>query len=366
MNNFFGKILLKFLCSEIIIVDGYYRESSAEAIFQVFKQSGKRIKKVDANFCSIFKKIFYKGIIVIPAIEEELLNMLKIIPNKKIKTIIFNSTKELPEDYSTPASSRSFEIAKSILGKKAHKNIFLINVDDNELKRVANSGSLTFGFDEKARLQASNIMIGGEGTNFKLNFEGKVIPVWLNKTFGREQIYASLVAIGTAFIFGINPLEASQNLKFYKPLPGKMNLIEGIKRSWILDDSENASLSTMIEAIDVINKITSFQFESFNGRKVAVLGDIIGLEEYTAEIHEKIGDKVAEVFDVLFTIGPRAKFIAQGAINSGFPKENIYTYLDVDAAKLDIQAKMKEKDLILIDGAAELEMGKVVEEIERL
>ncbi len=348
------------------MVDGYYRESSAEAVFQVFNRAGKRIKKIDVSFCNLFKKIFYRGIIVIPSCEEELLNMLKIIPNHKIKAIIFNSTKELPEDYSTPAASRSFETAKSILGKKAHKNIFLINIDDGELKRVANSGSLTFGFDEKARLRASDIMIGGEGTNFKLNFEGKVIPVWLNKIFGREQIYASLVAIGTAFIFGINPLEASQNLKFYKSLPGKMKLIEGIKRSWVLDDSENASLSTMIEAIDIINKIIPPQFGSFNGRKVAVLGDIIGLEEYTAEIHEKIGDKVAEVFNILFTIGPRAKFIAQGAINSGFPKENIYTYLDVDAAKLDIQRKMKEKDLILVDGAAELEMKKVVEEIEKL
>lgn len=366
MNNFLKKILLKFLRSEIIIVNGYYRESSAEAIFQVFKQSGKRIKKINSNFTSLFKKIFYKGIIVIPTREEELLKIIKIVPNSKIKIIIFNSTKELPEDYSTPANSRSFEIAKYIISKKTYKNIFLINTDDWQLKRIANSGNLTFGFDEKARLRASDIMIGGEGTNFKLNFEGKVIPVWLNKIFGREQIYAALVAIGASFIFGINPLEASQNLKFYKSLPGKMKIIEGIKRTWILDDSENASLSTMIEAIDILNKIALSQFESFKGRKVAVLGDIIGLKEYTAEIHEKIGDKVAEVFDVLFTIGPRAKFIAQGAINSGFPKEDIYTYLDVDAAKFDIQSKIKEKDLILVDGAAELEMKKVVEEIEKL
>ncbi len=365
MNNLLKKIMLSPLRPQIIIVDGYYRETSSEAIFQIFRQSHRKIKKIKPKILDFWKNLFYSGILVVPTQDKLIGSIVKILPSRKIKIIIFNSTKELPNDYED-TNQESANTVKSLIQKLSNKIPLLVNIDDEDIKRVAYSGCLTFGFDKEARIYASDMMIGGEGTNFKLNFEGKVIPVWLNKIFGREQIYAILSGIGAAFLMGINPLEASQGVRFYKSMPGKMQLIEGIKRTWILDDSENASISSMVEALDILNKLTVRQHESGGERKVVILGDILNLEEYVPEIHEKIGDKVSEIADLLFTVGSRAKFIAEGALKGGFQREKIFNYLDVDAAKLDIQSKIQEKDLILIDGAKELEMKKIVEEIKKI
>ncbi len=78
--------------------------------------------------------------------------------------------------------------------------------------------------------------INGE-TNFKINYKGYVVPVWLDKIFGKEQVYAALTAAVAGLIYEMNLVEISQALKKYQGLPGKMRLIEGIKRSFILDNS---------------------------------------------------------------------------------------------------------------------------------
>ena len=138
-----------------------------------------------------------------------------------------------------------------------------------------------------------------------------------------------------------------------------MRLIEGIKSSWILDDSESASVFSMIEAIEILGDLQGFK------RKIAVLGDVIGIGKYTIEAHEAIGERVEKNANLLFSFGPRAKFIAQGAIQKGMALEKIFQFDAIDEGKLKLQDEIKEGDLILVDGSKEMRMKKVVDEIMR-
>ena len=61
-------------------------------------------------------------------------------------------------------------------------------------------------------------------------------------------------------------------------------------------------------------------------RKIAVLGDMLEIGKYTIEAHENVGRRVADVADVLMTVGPRAKFIAEAAHAAGMNKSHIYSF----------------------------------------
>jgi len=71
---------------------------------------------------------------------------------------------------------------------------------------------LTFGFKEGADFQATDIKINGD-TNFKINYQGKIVPFWLQGVKSHKEIYSVLTAIATGTALNLNLVEISQSLK---------------------------------------------------------------------------------------------------------------------------------------------------------
>ena len=242
----------------------------------------------------------------------------------------------------------------------------VLNFDDEIIRNIKNQTSvraLAFGFGVRADIQATDVFLTQSpnlGTNFKINYEKNIVPVWLKNLFGKEHIYAALAAVAVGEILGLNLVEISAALKSYQGLPGRMKLIEGIKNALILDDSESASPLSMVESLDILKRV------EVGGRKIAVLGDIIGIGQYVPETHEAIGEKVKASADLLFTVGLRAKFYAEGAKKQGFAQDKIFSFNEAGEASLALQKEMKEGDLILIDGSRELQMIRIVDEIRKI
>ncbi|MDO8537104.1 MAG: hypothetical protein Q7R94_02570, partial [bacterium] len=67
--------------------------------------------------------------------------------------------------------------------------------------------------------------------------------------------------------------------------------------------------------------------------------------------------------DILITVGPRAKFIAEAARESGMRKNKIYSFDVAEEAQKPLQDMLKKGDLILIKGSRAMKLDKVVEEI---
>ena len=114
----------------------------------------------------------------------------------------------------------------------------------------------------------------------------------------------------------------------------------------------------MMESIGILGQLQGFK------RKVAVLGDVTGIGKYTIEAHEAIGERVAKSADLLFTIGARAKFIAQGAQTKGLTLDKIFQFDTIKSGLLRLLKEIKEGDLILVDGSKEMAMGKLAEKIK--
>lgn len=238
----------------------------------------------------------------------------------------------------------------------------VLNYDDETVREIddfTNLHSLTFGFSERADIFVSDIKLN-RGTNFKVNFKGGFVPFWLENTFGKEQIYGALAVCAIGKFLKMNLVEISQLIKSYTPPPGKMRLIEGREGSFILDDSESATVFSMIEAIEILGKI------DWAKRKIAVLGDVTGIEKYTIEAHETIGERVAKNADFLFTFGKKARFIAKGAFKKGMKGERIFSFETIEEGIEKLKEKIKTGDIVLVDGSKEMEMRRIVDEIRKI
>ena len=136
-------------------------------------------------------------------------------------------------------------------------------------------------------------------------------------------------------------------------------LIQGIKHTQLVDESYNSSPLALETALKTLKMIT---FK----RRIAVLGDMLELGEYTLKAHEKAGEEAAESVDVLITVGTRAKFIAYKAREKGLAQEQVHIFETAQEAGRKLQEVMREGDIILIKGSHSIGLEKVVEEVRSL
>lgn len=241
----------------------------------------------------------------------------------------------------------------------------VLNHDDEAVMRLearTRARVMTYGFQKGADIKISRLehrTEGGRpiGISFKLEYRGSYVPVRLDGVFGRAHAYAAAAAAAVGIIFGMNLATVSEALRNYLPADSRMKLVPGIKYTSVIDDSYNASPLSMHAALDALRGLPA-------KRKVAVLGDMLEIGKYTIEAHEEIGRLAAQSTDVLVTVGPRAKFIAESAKAAGMKKNAIYSFDTVEEARKPIQGFIKKDDLILIKGSHAIALDKVVEEIK--
>ena len=341
-----NKLLFFFKQPKVVLVAGSGAETAKKAIAKVLNRYFRVGKKIivcdfDAQDAVFFLKKCSLPILVASHVGEY-------HPEKEFFAGELSQVKEI-------------EKISSSLGPQGY---LVLNFDDETVRELKNKSAahpMTFGFGARADVRASDMVITqfpNLGTNFKINYDGKIVPCWLENLFGKENVYAALAAASVGLTLGLNLVEISEALKDFEGLPGRIQLIGGIKNSRILDDSENASSLSMLESLSILRGIEGV------GRKFAVLGDILGIGKYAVEAHEAIGEKIQGSCDLLFTVGERAKFFAQGAKNKGMPEDKIFQFGDAVSAGKALQNEIKEGDLILVDGSKEMSMIEVVEEIK--
>lgn len=246
-------------------------------------------------------------------------------------------------------------------------NGFAVLNFDNEavmnIKERTRAKIITFGFNENADVKISSLENRIEngipiGVSFKIEYAGSFVPVVLKNVFGRAQAYAAAVAACVGLIFDMNLVEISEALSAnYQSAKGRMNLLKGIKDTYIINDAYNASPISMEEALTTLGDLSA-------ERKIAVLGDMLELGKYSVEAHESIGRLAGKIVDILITVGSRAKFIAESAEAVGLDKSKILIFDTTTEACIVVQDLIKKGDLILIKASRAIGLEKVVEEIK--
>jgi len=253
----------------------------------------------------------------------------------------------------------------SILNKLHQDEVAILNNDDVNLAKViakCQSKVLTYGKKDDSDIKISDIKIINKdnvyGTNFKLSYQGAEVPMFLPYVLGWHHAYAAASSVAVALSMGMNLVDIGQNLLKYKPARGRTNLIRGIKDTWIIDDSYNASPQSSKAALDLLSEMP------IEGRKMAVFGDMLELGALSEEAHQEVGRELVRLgIDYLFVVGERSRDIARGARSAGMDEDNIYHFAFTTEAGLFLQERLKTNDVILVKGSRGAKMEQIVYEI---
>ena len=279
--------------------------------------------------------------------------------------------------YISHAHTEYFKTIKRIAQEKRiiishlpEDGVAVLNFDNGlvmESSSVTKAAKITYGFKEGADLRATDVNIlhdHGEilpkGLNFKVNFQGSTVPVFMPGFLSTAIIPAALAGIAVGTFYGINLVESAEALQKIKPLPGHMRPLLGIKNSLIIDDTYNSSPDAAKSAIEVFASLQ----KNPDGKKIVALGDMLELGPETEHAHREIGFKVVEHgIDFLITVGESSKRTASAAVEAGMSENNVASFASSVEAGLFIQEKIKNHDQILIKGSQGSRMEKIVKEI---
>ena len=267
-----------------------------------------------------------------------------------------------------PAHMEYYDSPESVAKEKAKiaralpsAGFAVLNYDDKVVLNIEKSISapvFTFGFGEGAQMRVSDFENRNDegrpsGIIFKLEYNNNSVPVRIDGAFGKAQAYAAAAAACVGVGFGFNLQRIAEALAYYKPPPHRMRFLMGIKDTYLIDDCYNASPLSMRAAFETIKDLPA-------KRKVGILGDMLELGQYTIEAHEQIGQLAAKTFNLLITVGPRAKFIADAARKKGFSEEKIKSFDTVEEASNEVLGLLKSGDLVLIKASRGIKLDKLL------
>ncbi len=170
---------------------------------------------------------------------------------------------------------------------------------------------------------------------------------------GRHQAVNALFAIALAAELGLGRAEITRGLAACKPPKMRLQFWEsnGIR---VLDDAYNANADSMRAALQ------TFQDLPFQGRRVAVLGDMAELGPHSQAAHEEVGRRAAELgVDQLFAVGKMAPFMAQGARSAGLNR--VLEFIEVEAAAAAIRQFVRGGDLVLLKASRASRLERIAD-----
>ena len=203
--------------------------------------------------------------------------------------------------------------------------LLLLNADDENSKLLDTKkfkGKIIYVSQKgNADYIAEQIKYTSRGMSFFTKIDNQkyqfTIPI-----FGAHNVYNALFAIATAYHLGFKPEEIQKGLRLYKRPSRRLTIYRLKNGITLIDDTFSANPNAVKAAIDVMTNIS-------NGQKIAVLGTMLEMGSYTVKGHMEIGRYLADKnIDKLYTYGKLAKYIGQGAIEAGYPKEKVVNYLD--------------------------------------
>ena len=238
--------------------------------------------------------------------------------------------------------------------------VAILNYDDPLVRKMAEVTSANvfyYGLDPEADLWVDEIEgLGLDGIRFRLHYCNEVLHLRV-PMIGRHSVHTALRAAAVGLVEGMDWQEIISGLR-----SGHMQLRLMVVRSQngalLVDDTYNASPQSTMAALNLL--------EELDGRKIAVLGDMLELGQYERQGHEMIGIRAAEIADMLLTVGPRAEVIANSAREAGLPADRIIVLEDTHQATEHLSGMIGPEDVVLIKGSRGMRMDAIVPALEKV
>lgn len=262
---------------------------------------------------------------------------------------------------------RAGSIENIALGKRelveslppAPEGIAILNYDDRRVRAMAEHTQARiffYGLSPEADLWADDVETQGlEGIRLRLHYAGDEIYIKA-PLLGRHSAHTVLRAAAAGLVEGLDWQEIVEGLH----APGaqlRLVAVRGLNDSLILDDTYNSSPASALAALNLL--------ETMEGRKIAVLGDMLELGDYEEAGHLKVGCRAAGIVAELITVGERAHHIARGAELCGLPRGHVHETPDCETAVAALRDMLQPQDIILVKGSRGMKMEQIVMAISK-
>jgi len=239
------------------------------------------------------------------------------------------------------------------------KAMAFVNVDDRNLADLSQElkHKFTFGFGSN-RKHFSGRLFGMDNKGcaiFEMRYKNRTDLVHLHAP-GIHNAMNALAAAAVGAYYGVK-LDAIKNaLESYQSYEKRMQIIKAGSLT-ILNDTYNSNPESAMAAIRWLSMVHT------NGKRIAVLADMLELGKSAKREHQKIGKEIARMSNrtsavsYLFTLGNLAREIAVAADSK------------VKAKSFDDKNKLSEKllqtvsaeDVVLVKGSRGMKMEDVVD-----
>lgn len=189
------------------------------------------------------------------------------------------------------------------------------------------------------------------GDNKEADFNLENTDLSKSKLLGHHNKVNLLAVIAVCSQVGMSWEDIEKALPFLSNPKGRLNIIEGITDSTIIDDTYNSSPESCRAAIDVLS-----EFPKKN--KIAVLGDMLELGDFSLNSHKKVGEYLQNKdIKILVTVGKLSVEIANGAKDHVSEIYSIETWEDFEGIKEKL--KIDEETVVLVKASQGIRLEKV-------
>ena len=241
-----------------------------------------------------------------------------------------------------------------IMRGETKAGIGIFNGDEPLLWNVRNLGEhkkYYYGIENHAcDVVASGIQELEDGMRFHVSgfrheFE-LFVPV-----LGRHTVYNALAAVTAALLLGVKPETIQNELSVFQNTGMRQKIYEKNGMT-IIEDCYNAGPESTEAALGVLSSIKT------NGRRIAVLGDMLELGNRSSAEHYRIGRLAAQKADLLLTYGAHSVRTVTGAITGGMsPKNAEHFETHEDLARM-LKMRAADGDVILFKGSRGMKMER--------
>ena len=232
-----------------------------------------------------------------------------------------------------------------------------LNLDDSRVAAMASlaqSEVRTFGLSPQADVWADQIESHGlRGIEFTVHHAGRKLHARMG-VLGTHTVHSALAAVLVGLHLGM-PFEDAVGGLMQIERGIRLVVGQGIHGSTVLDDTYNASPQSTLAALNLLAEM--------EGRKVAVLGDMLELGSYEMEGHQLVGRRAGVVADWLLTVGARARWIAEEARSQGRPSLTVESLDSRDEAVERLHSGLRPGDFVLVKGSRGMALEEIVSAI---
>ncbi len=237
------------------------------------------------------------------------------------------------------------------------------------LEGLSENGTLILNGDDellwslRGKLPFKTIYYGSENTQAdifaykkesnldEIIFEVREIPNFEFKINcgGEHNLKNSLAAIAVGLELNLSCEQIKAGLLNFENTGMRQKIIEKDGRK-IICDCYNANPDSMRAALKLLR--------GAQGRKIAVLADMLELGESASFAHIELGKNAAVSADIVMVTGNMRDLVARGAKG-----HNVYTFEDADSLSSKLKEIWQEGDTILVKASRGMHLERVVEKV---